>query len=63
MDKFDIPEDITSLDDEALSQALDGARTAFAALSAESTDTSMGTLRALSTCVQPPSASSPSPTG
>lgn len=54
MADFDIPEDITSLDDEQLAQALEGARGAFAALSAEPTvtDTSMGRLRALSTCVE-----------
>lgn len=54
MAEFEIPEDVTSLDDEQLSSALDGARNAFAALSAESTvtDTSMTRLRALSTCVE-----------
>lgn len=52
MAEFEIPEDVTSLDDEQLSSALDGARNAFAALSAESTvtETSMGRLRALTDC-------------
>lgn len=54
MDEFQIPDDITSLDDDALSEALSGARAAFQALSAETTvtDASMGALRALSTCVE-----------
>jgi hypothetical protein len=54
MAEYEIPEDITSLDDEQLAEALDGARNAFAALSAEPTvtDTSMSRLRALSTCVE-----------
>lgn len=54
MAEFEIPEDITSLDDEQLSLALDGARNAFAALSGEptATDASMVRLRALSACVE-----------
>ncbi|MEW2568324.1 major capsid protein [Streptomyces sp. NPDC047070] len=54
MDEFEIPENVTSLDDDALALALDGARAAFAALSAAPTvtDDSMGTLRALTACVE-----------
>lgn len=52
--EFDIPEDVTALDDEQLAAALDGARSAFAALSAESTVTQDGLtrMRALSACVE-----------
>lgn len=51
---FDIPEDVTALDDEDLAHALDGARSAFAALSGQDViDTeAMGRMRALAACVE-----------
>lgn len=51
---FEIPEDVTALDDEALAQALDGARSAFAALSGQDViDTeAMGRMRSLASCVE-----------
>lgn len=54
MDPFEIPEDLTSLDDDQLSQAFDGARAAFQALSDENvfTTQAMERIRALSTCVE-----------
>ncbi len=54
MDEFQIPEDIRSLDDEQLTEALVGATQAFQALSSQTRidDSTMGQLRALSTCVQ-----------
>ncbi|PSK57981.1 hypothetical protein B0E38_01826 [Streptomyces sp. 111WW2] len=50
---FQIPEDVTALDDDALAQALDGARDAFAALSGQDVIDSdgMGRMRALAACV------------
>ncbi|MGW2074260.1 major capsid protein [Streptomyces sp. NPDC001953] len=54
MDEFQIPEDIRALDDEQLAEALVGATQAFQALSSQTRvdDSTMGQLRALSTCVQ-----------
>ncbi|WTW95402.1 major capsid protein [Streptomycetaceae bacterium NBC_01309] len=51
---FEIPEDVTALSDDQLSETLDGARAAFADLSAEPTvtDDSLATMRALSATVQ-----------
>ncbi|MFF4900441.1 major capsid protein [Streptomyces sp. NPDC001068] len=51
---FDIPEDVTALDDEALAQALDGARAAFAALSGQDVieGDAMTRMRALAACVE-----------
>ncbi|MFE9127811.1 major capsid protein [Streptomyces sp. NPDC007148] len=54
MDDFQIPEDIRALDDAQLAEALAGATQAFQALSSQTRidDSTMGQLRALSTCVQ-----------
>ncbi|MFJ1528283.1 major capsid protein [Streptomyces mirabilis] len=51
---FEIPEDVTALDDEALAQALDGARAAFAALSGQDVidGDAMGRMRSLAACVE-----------
>ncbi|SOE31788.1 major capsid protein [Streptomyces sp. OK228] len=51
---FEIPEDVTALDDEALAQALDGARAAFAALSGQDVidGDAMTRMRALAACVE-----------
>ncbi|WP_405759446.1 major capsid protein [Streptomyces sp. NBC_01420] len=51
---FEIPEDVTALDDETLAHALDGARAAFAALSGQDVidDSAMGRMRALASCVE-----------
>ncbi|MGW3971203.1 major capsid protein [Streptomyces ardesiacus] len=51
---FEIPEDVTALDDEALAQALDGARAAFAALSGQDVidGDAMARMRALAACVE-----------
>ncbi|MER7841687.1 major capsid protein [Streptomyces sp. NPDC096040] len=51
---FEIPEDVTALDDEALAQALDGARSAFAALSGQDVidGDAMTRMRALAACVE-----------
>ncbi|MDI9829694.1 major capsid protein [Streptomyces sp. KAU_LT] len=51
---FEIPEDVTALDDEQLAQALDGARTAFAALSGQDVidGEAMTRMRALAACVE-----------
>ncbi|MGW4007956.1 major capsid protein [Streptomyces sp. NPDC004763] len=52
-DPIQIPDDVTALDDEQLSELLDGARNEFAALSAEDTitDDSLGRMRALAAAV------------
>jgi hypothetical protein len=51
---FEIPGDVTALDDEALAQALDGARAAFAALSGQDVidGDAMTRMRALAACVE-----------
>ncbi|MFJ4469602.1 major capsid protein [Streptomyces sp. NPDC089424] len=51
---FEIPQDVTALDDEALAQALDGARAAFAALSGQDVidGDAMTRMRALAACVE-----------
>ncbi|WP_411092313.1 major capsid protein [Streptomyces sp. 049-1] len=51
---FEIPEDVTALDDEALAQALEGARAAFAALSGQDVidGDAMTRMRALAACVE-----------
>jgi len=51
---FEIPEDVTALDDEALAEALDGARAAFAALSGQDVidGDAMTRMRALAACVE-----------
>jgi hypothetical protein len=51
---FEIPEDVTALDDEALAQALEGARAAFAVLSGQDVidGDAMTRMRALAACVE-----------
>ncbi|MEU0947648.1 major capsid protein [Streptomyces canus] len=51
---FEIPEDVTALDDETLAQALDGARAAFAALSGQDVidGDAMTRMRSLAACVE-----------
>lgn len=51
---FEIPEDIAALDDEALAEALDGARAAFAALSGQDVidGDAMTRMRSLAACVE-----------
>ncbi|MFK0063350.1 major capsid protein [Streptomyces werraensis] len=51
---FEIPEDVTALDDEQLAEALDGARAAFAALSGQDVidGDAMTRMRALAACVE-----------
>ncbi|WP_327594695.1 major capsid protein [Streptomyces chartreusis] len=51
---FEIPEDVTALDDEQLAEALDGARAAFAALSGQDVidGDAMTRMRGLAACVE-----------